>query len=157
LLGEKREQQKSNNETVCPSVPVPEPVQRAVVDKPATPGPGACPKCGGLMVEIAANIRRCQQCGHQERFERERTIVPPIIMKPRPAAPAACPSCGSDLLQVISNGYRCQQCGCQITEGHATGLSRKDLENYTGPSPQAQMNGASFYRALARMRGLGRR
>ena len=120
---------------------------------PAPTGP-ACPKCGVPLVEIAANIARCQQCGYQERFERKRTIVPPIV-KPRAAAPAACPSCGSALLQAVGGGTRCGQCGHQIVERHATGLSRAALETYDGPPAHMQMNTPSFYRALGWMRAFG--
>lgn len=119
----------------------------------------ACPRCAdGLLVEIAANIRRCPQCGYQRRFEKQRAIVPPFIVKPRAKAPCACPSCGSSapLQPIGGGGLRCQACGHQIFEHHATGLSRAALETYDGPPVSAQMNGPSFYRALAMMRGFGR-
>src|SRR5258708_16628819 len=63
----------------------------------ATPAPESsdgrvCPKCGSRLVEIAANILRCQQWGYQERFEKKRTSVPPIIVKPDVTAPSPSPS-----------------------------------------------------------------
>jgi len=124
---------------------------------PAT-SPNTCPQCGGsLFVEITATVKRCAQCGHQGTVPPKRAAVPPVIAKPHATAPAACPSCGGALREVGGGGWRCEACGHQIVERHATGLSRKDLENYTGPPAHMQMNGASFYRALARMRGFGGR
>ena len=127
---------------------------------PAPNGNGApmCPKCGIPLVEIAANILRCQQCGLQSKTPPRRAAVPPIIGK-RTASPSECSVCGSSLLQAVGGGTRCGQCGHQIVERHATGLSRAALESYDGkpPTPHLQMNTPSFFRALAWMRAFGGR
>ena len=50
-----------------------------------------------------------------------------------------------------------EECLLSKKQQRNPGLSRKDLENYEGKPVHMQMNGASFYRALARMRGFGGR
>ena len=115
----------------------------------------ACPKCSStLLVAITQGIRRCQQCGHQQPIEPKRTIAAPPIVKPRATAPSECPSCGSSapLQPIGGGGLRCQACGHQTDVEHSYGLSRKDIATYDGPPAHAQMNGPSFYQALARMR-----
>ncbi len=127
---------------------------------PAT-SPNTCLQCGGsLFVEITATVKRCAQCGHQGTVPPKRAGVPPTIVKPRAPAPSECPACGSSPLQQVGDGagqWRCAACGAQSAAAIGNGLSREDLENYTGPPAHMQMNGASFYRALARMRGFGGR
>ncbi len=134
--------------------------EEAVEETPAPAGNGApmCPKCGIPLVEIAANILRCQQCGLQSKTPPRRAAVPPIIGK-RTASPSECSVCGSSLLQAVGGGTRCGQCGHQIVERHASGLSRAALESYDGkpPTPHLQMNTPSFYRALGWMRAFGGR
>jgi ribosomal protein L37AE/L43A len=109
----------------------------------------ACPRCGSAFTQITASIRRCQQCGRQERFEPPRPApVPPFVVKPA-KAPGTCP-CGSELVQAVGGGgWRCAQCGVQAGVERSNGLSRKDLESYEGKPAHVQMNGSSFfYRAL---------
>jgi DNA-directed RNA polymerase subunit M/transcription elongation factor TFIIS len=143
----------------------PEPVPTAVPERakviPAGGDVAACPKCAStLFVEITQGIRRCQQCGHQERVEPNRVVVPPVVVKlPRAATPSECPACGSSLLQAVGGGgLRCQACGNQTNVEHSNGLSRKDLESYDGKPAHAQMQApaSAFFQALARMRGFGR-
>jgi ribosomal protein L37AE/L43A len=111
--------------------------------------PNTCPRCGAnLFHEVSPNIKRCSQCGHQERFERKRTIVPPIIVKPS-TAPIACASCGNSILQEVGGGgWRCQACGGQTGISHSNGIKRSELETFAGG--QMKMSPPDFLMALAR-------
>src|SRR5260370_5522313 len=123
--------------------------EEAVEETPVPAGNGApmCPKCRIPLVEIAATILRCKQCGLQSKTPPRRAAVPPIIGK-RTASPSECSVCGSSLLQAVGGGTRCGQCGHQIVERHATGLSRAALGGYErkAPAPHLQINSPSFYR-----------
>ena len=70
-------EQKLNPGAPTPVISVREesPAERDATPAPDNSDGNTCPKCGSRLVEAAAGIKRCQQCGHQVRFEKTRTMV----------------------------------------------------------------------------------
>ncbi len=161
LLGVRREEKPALVKAPAPIIVVREEKKEASAqdNAPVANGAPTCPECKILLVNVAGDILRCPQCGEQSKLPPRRAPIPPVIAKPHATAPTACPSCGSSspLQEIGGGGWRCQACGKQTGVEHPNGLSRKDLENYTGPPARAQMNRAPFFQASARMRGFGNR
>ncbi len=130
----------------------PAPIGSAQDNSNTPQAPNACPQCGSnLFVEITGTVRRCAQCGFQGRPRPKPASVPPAIVK-RTAAPTACLSCGSALLQEVGGGgWRCQACGAQTGIEGGNGISRSELETFSGGD--MKMNPPNFFMALARLRG----
>jgi len=143
------------------AVKEPAPVMlREEKDNAPLTSPNTCPNCGSnLFVEITATVKRCAQCGHQGVAQPKRAAVPPIIGK-RATPPDTCPSCGCGPLQKVGDGageWRCPACGGQSAAAVGNGLSRADLDHYTGLRADQQMNPVGFFRAIARAGGFGSR
>jgi hypothetical protein len=106
-----------------------------------------CPRCLGPRVFIAGCGLRCSQCGAVYKSPTDKIPISMVVN--------AGPCCGSPLLVPIPGGQRCNNCGWQSNVSRPIGISRKDVEKYSGG--RARMNPAGFQRALARMFGAGRK
>ncbi|SRR6266481_1453716 len=136
--------------------PVKEPIiaqeTSAPDNSPIPTGAPTCPRCGGILVEVSANILRCCQDGFQTTAPARRPTLPPMITKPS-SQPAACPNCAATLMQEVGPEWRCAACGWQSGSGQPTnGISRSQLDTFSGG--HAKINPPNFFIALAR---LGRR
>jgi len=133
------------------------PVKAPIVKKEETSAPDnspipngapACPRCGGILVEVSANILRGCQYGFQTTAPARRPTLPPIIVKPS-TMPSACPICHDTLMQQIGAEWRCAGCGWQSGTNQPTnGVPRSELETFSGA--RAKINPPNFFTALAR-------